>query len=253
MFSDFNILTCWGGMNPQKMSEVADDLMEHCNVDITNMFYVYEPPRDTIQVIKVKDYIGGNDKKETEVDDAKQRARHCLKAKDKWNATNDFRYTRDKRNAEKLGNMPMAQYHSLIYQESVERPNTNNLLNCDWKDISFEEGEESQFATNMERLIVKIKNQEIPSYLIDLNAHMIRGGQKIQLHINLDPSLRGMGLGTKIYRAFLHWYGALYSARRRMTNPIAIEHIYNKLEKDSDVEVTYGEDEIEARLRQIKK
>lgn len=253
MFSDFNILTCWGGMNPQKMSELADDMMEHCNVDITNMFYVYEPPRDTIQVIKVKDYIGGNDKKETEVDDAKQRALHLLKAKDKWNATNDFRYTRDKRNAEKLGNMPMAQYHSLIYQESVERPNTNNLLNCDWKDISFEEGEESQFATNMERLIVKIKNQEIPSYLIDLNAHMIRGGQKIQLHINLDPSLRSMGLGTKIYRAFLHWYGALYSARRRMTNPIAIERIYNKLEKDADVEVTYGEDEIEARLKQINK
>ena len=232
------------------MRELADDMLMDCGVDITEMFYVYQPPRDRIQVIKVKDFIGQSEKKETEVDDKNQKELHLLKAKDKWNATNDFRYTRDKKNAEKLGKMPMAQYHSLIYQESVERPsNVSNLLNCDWKDISFEEGETSSIATNMERIIVKIRDKEIPSYLIDLNAHMIRGGVKIQLHINLDPSLRGMGLGTKIYRAFLHWYGALYSAKRRMTNPKAIEHIYNKLEQDSDVEVTYGEDEIEARLK----
>lgn len=253
MFSEYNILTCWGGVNPQNMSELADDMLRDGGVDITEMFYVYQPPRERIQVIKVKDFIGQSENKEIEVDDKKQKELHLLKAKDKWNATNDFRYTRDKKNAEKLGKMPMAQYHSLIYQESVERPNgASDLLNCDWKDISFEEGETSSIATNMERIIVKIRDEEIPSYLIDLNAQMIRGGVKIQLHINLDPSLRGMGLGTKIYRAFLHWYGALYSAKRRMTNPKAIEHIYNKLEQDSDVEVTYGEDEIEARLKQVK-
>jgi hypothetical protein len=45
-------------------------------------------------------------------------ALHNMKAKDKWNNTSSFRDTRDKKNAEKLGNMTMAQYHNLIRQES---------------------------------------------------------------------------------------------------------------------------------------
>ena len=44
---------------------------------------------------------------------------HLMKAKDKWDNTATFRDTRDLKNAKKLGNMSMAQYNSLIHQESI--------------------------------------------------------------------------------------------------------------------------------------
>lgn len=46
---------------------------------------------------------------------------HLMNAKDKWNNTSTFRDVRDRKNADKLGDMTMAQYHSLIYQESRNR------------------------------------------------------------------------------------------------------------------------------------
>ena len=46
---------------------------------------------------------------------------HLMNAKDKWNNTSTFRDVRDRKNADKLGDMTMAQYHSLVYQESRNR------------------------------------------------------------------------------------------------------------------------------------
>lgn len=42
---------------------------------------------------------------------------HTLPPKEKWEKLQDFRNTRDEKNGKMLGNMTMAQYHSLIRQE----------------------------------------------------------------------------------------------------------------------------------------
>jgi hypothetical protein len=50
-----------------------------------------------------------------------------MKAKDKWNNTVTFRDVRDAKNAKKLGDMTMAQYNSLKYQEN--RKMVKNVIN----------------------------------------------------------------------------------------------------------------------------
>lgn len=52
---------------------------------------------------------------------------HLMKAKDKWDNTSSFRNIRDKNNANKLGNMTLAQYNSIIHQESILKK--INMLN----------------------------------------------------------------------------------------------------------------------------
>jgi len=62
-----------------------------------------------------------------------------------------------------------------------------------------------------------------------------------QIHISLAESLRGIGLGTKIYRSLIDWAGHLYSGKGRRHNPI-INKVWNGLK--SVPGVTCIEDEM---------
>ncbi len=55
-----------------------------------------------------------------------------------------------------------------------------------------------------------------------------------QIHISLAESLRGIGLGTKIYRSLIDWAGHLYSGKGRRHNPI-VNKVWKGLENDPEV------------------
>ena len=56
-----------------------------------------------------------------------------------------------------------------------------------------------------------------------------------QVHISLAEDLRGIGLGTKIYRSLVEWAGHLYSGKGRRLNPI-IDKVWDRLKLDPRLE-----------------
>tara|TARA_Y100000389_G_scaffold195186_1_gene226217 strand:+ start:5313 stop:5822 length:510 start_codon:yes stop_codon:yes gene_type:complete len=55
-----------------------------------------------------------------------------------------------------------------------------------------------------------------------------------QIHISMAESLRGIGLGTKIYKSLLHHLGHIYSSKRRGMNPIIYDVLKN-ISKDKTI------------------
>ena len=55
-----------------------------------------------------------------------------------------------------------------------------------------------------------------------------------QIHISLAEDLRGIGLGTKIYRSIVDWAGHIYSGKGRRHNPI-INHVWDNLKSEHGV------------------
>jgi len=71
---------------------------------------------------------------------------------------------------------------------------------------------------------------------IDLSTSVIVDIQLIrdefyQIHISLSESLRGIGLGMKIYRSLIDWLGHVYSGIGRRQNPV-INKVWDKLKQD---------------------
>jgi hypothetical protein len=73
------------------------------------------------EIPTLKDWILGNADMPRFKANKEGYALHLMNGKDKWGNTQDFRNVRDERNAKKLGNVTMAQYHNLIYQEGMNR------------------------------------------------------------------------------------------------------------------------------------
>lgn len=89
------------------------------NINEAREFYLYEGNK----VITMKEWIKSGKYIPRIKKDEQAFALHNMKAKDKWYNTATFRTTRDLKNAKKLGNMTMAQYNSIIRQESVKKMN----------------------------------------------------------------------------------------------------------------------------------
>jgi GNAT superfamily N-acetyltransferase len=121
--------------------------------------------------------------------------------------------------------------------EAMHYSNLDGILSSfTWQDIDFREGDID--VGNCERLYVIIKGVEIPVETINLKAQQTRVG-KIQLHIFIDKKYQGRGIATKIYNAFIHQFGGIYSGFGRIMNKEAILSIYSKLSKEPDIEVKY--------------
>lgn len=84
------------------------------NINEAREFYLYEGNK----VFTFKEWIKSGKYIPRIKKDEKAFALHNMKAKDKWNNTVTFRDVRDAKNAKKLGDMTMAQYNSLKYQEN---------------------------------------------------------------------------------------------------------------------------------------
>ncbi len=106
------------------------------------------------------------------------------------------------------------------------------LKNLRWSDLDWEE------TGNDGNSIIWLKCK-LPIEL-DLSESVIVDIQLIQdtfyqIHISLSEEIRGIGLGTKIYRSLVDWLGHIYSGRGRRHNPI-INKVIDKLKNDPGID-----------------
>ena len=148
----------------------------------------------------------------------------------------------------------MTQYIHNIILESIDRIRLKELLSsCSWHDIDFLEGDVEE--DNCERLIVTVRGIEVPIDVINLKCQLTTSG-RVQLHIFIDDSFQGCGIGTKVYMSYIHQFGELYSGLGRVMNMDAILKIYEKRSHEPDIDVNYLVDAnkkpiaIEAKLKQ---
>ena len=121
--------------------------------------------------------------------------------------------------------------------ESMKSDRYHEVIDgCSWRDIDFKEGEVDE--EGLEHLIVTVKGIELPDSVINLKAQNTRLG-KIQLHTMIGKDYQRTGFGTKVYTAFIHAFGSVYSGFGRVLNPDGVMGIYRKLNNEPDINVNY--------------
>lgn len=129
------------------------------------------------------------------------------------------------------------------------------IRNCKYYDIDFIDEQIDMgisIARPLWQLHVKINGIEIPTDLVNLKAELVNFGDEngYQLHIYIDPIIRNVGLGTKIYRQFINLYGKLISlfSNEKISalkdlhaditpNDYGIYKIWQKLDTFSEIDV----------------
>jgi hypothetical protein len=112
------------------------------------------------------------------------------------------------------------------------------LANATVENIDFIEGEEHEYG---ETVYLSVDGIQIPQELVNLEFRPINKrfpkGRKQLLNIDiiLSPSLRGMGLGTKIYAKAVREFGAICSRFSTRHNDNGIRGIFSKLNSFGDI------------------
>jgi hypothetical protein len=127
-----------------------------------------------------------------------------------------------------------------VIEEEGEDPNNFEqiLVTATVDNIDFIEGEESTYG---ETVYLSVDGIQIPQELVNLEFRPINKrfpkGRKQLLNIDiiLSPSLRGMGLGTKIYAKAVREFGAICSRFSTRHNDNGIRGIFSKLNSFGDI------------------
>ena len=127
-----------------------------------------------------------------------------------------------------------------VIEEEGEDPNNFEqiLTTATVDNIDFIEGEESTYG---ETVYLSVDGIQIPQELVNLEFRPINKrfpkGKKQLLNIDiiLSPSLRGMGLGTKIYAKAVREFGAICSRFSTRHNDNGIRGIFSKLNSFGDI------------------
>lgn len=129
----------------------------------------------------------------------------------------------------------------VIEEDGEEANNIEKLLSTATIDnIDFIEGEEDGYC---EKVYLSVEGVEIPQELVSLDFRIVNKrfptGKKQLLNIDiiLDPKLRGMGLGTKIYAKAVREFGAICSRHSTRHNDDGIRGIFGKLNSFNDITV----------------
>lgn len=129
----------------------------------------------------------------------------------------------------------------------------DDYKNVNPQNINFEVGDNTNtltIATNAKRnqyqIYPVINNIEVPVNLINFQAEerLVQGEYLYQLHLTLDKSLQHIGLGFKLYYAFILTYGIGYSSFRRRANNVEIPKIWDKLSKMNNIRVSDVKDKL---------
>lgn len=105
-------------------------------------------------------------------------------------------------------------------------------------NIDFVEGEVTDYS---ETVYLTVDGTQIPKELVNLEFRPIykrfpKGKmQLLNIDIILDPKLRGMGLGTKIYAKAVREFGAICSRFSTRHNDDGIRRIFAKLQSFEDI------------------
>jgi hypothetical protein len=114
------------------------------------------------------------------------------------------------------------------------------LLNSTVDSIDFIESNVGKYG---EEVMLSVDGIEIPRELVSLDFRPIekrfpKGKQQIlNIDIELGPSLRGQGLGTKIYAKAVREFGAICSRHSTRHNDDGIRGIFNNLNSFDDIMV----------------
>ena len=97
-------------------------------------------------------------------------------------------------------------------------------------------GEERQINDYQFLLPVIVDGKEMDENDINfiIEPHTVGGKILYQPHIHIREDLRGQGLGTRIYKAFIYEFGNLYSHYWCRTNSLEIPKMYRRLSKNPD-------------------
>lgn len=116
------VISFWSSMSPSMLDEYIDDLQRQTNIDFSDYMYVYEDYDDenSIKYCTVSEFINSGRDIEFKADERENKGIHLMKPKEKAEALKDFKSIRGEKQGQKLGNMTMAQYHNLIYQEEKD-------------------------------------------------------------------------------------------------------------------------------------
>lgn len=105
----------------------------------------------------------------------------------------------------------------------------DNIKSIKWEDLDWEDFGNDGNSIVWLRPIAPFNENINKGIIVDIQ---LISDTFYQIHISLAESLRGIGLGTKIYRSLIDWAGHLYSGKGRRHNPI-INNVWNNL-KDYD-------------------
>ena len=143
-------------------------------------------------------------------------------------------------------------------EEATINPNTNEnvdfaelILNATENDIRFANGGKNSFKSNCFNAIVTVNGTKIPRELVDIELQIVplRLSEQDtirlpQIHIVLSESIRGQGLGTKLYKALINQFGGIYSGGGRRVNDESISAIYRRLSKEPNIDVYEVENDV---------
>lgn len=134
---DREIICFWGFRNSKEGIEYAvNKLKEYFNKPFDNLKINYEG-----ELVDYKEFMGLNvDLTNNKEDMDNAYNIHLANQKDKRNALSDFRKNRSKKHSEKLGSMPMAQYHYLTtIGDNVEskETNLNEFFNHEYDNVEI--------------------------------------------------------------------------------------------------------------------
>ena len=133
--------------------------------------------------------------------------------------------------------------------EFITESNEFNQNNNDFNDIlskatidniDFVEGNVSDYG---EEVFLSVGGIEIPKEYVHLDFRVVykrfpKGKQQLlNIDIELNPTLRGMGLGTKIYAKAVREFGAICSRHSTRHNDDGIRGIFGKLNSFNDIAV----------------
>ena len=126
-----------------------------------------------------------------------------------------------------------------VIEEEGEPNNLEQILSTATVDnIDFIEGEETSYG---ETVYLSVDGIQIPQQLVNLEFRPINKrfpkGRKQLLNIDiiLDQTVRGMGLGTKIYAKAVREFGAICSRFSTRHNDGGIRGIFSKLNSFDDI------------------
>lgn len=158
-WADENVLSIW---HPEKLKEgelefIVQELKYHFDINEMDLGFVYEG-----DIIPYTNFVQDDDYEENEKE-SEMRAIHLMNQQDKRDALKDFRQNRGEIQGQKLGKIPMAQYHNMIYQEGKD---INTILENFELEVEPDEIDLSSFE------IEKSLNREIWDENNELNSRI---------------------------------------------------------------------------------
>lgn len=126
----------------------------------------------------------------------------------------------------------------------ISNEERSKISNINHNDLRISQGEYDGKMVNMIINLPWESNVNNGGIITDIQVIDVDGTNLYQIHIELSESIRGLGLGYKVYAALVQDLGHLYSGKGRQMNTSEVPKIWNKLKQDGSFECYENENGI---------